>query len=271
MLYFVAFLLLGIIIVIALVNAFGILKAIFLYFLGDEVNRHFLLKKLMPAYKAAISRDFKYYKNLNRENREIFERRLQKFIDMKDFVPKGDLREVTDEMKALIGASAIQITFGLPSIYLEHFDRILVYPDTYLSTITDHYHKGEVNSEGIIVLSWSNFVKGYLDDSDGRNLALHEMSHALKIEDYTMDEEYNFFDREIMLKFIKETRLETQRILNGEPSFFREYAASNDHEFFAVVVENFFERPQEFKREHYQLYQLTMQLLNQDPLVLAEG
>ncbi len=250
---------------------YEVMKVTFLYFFGDEVNRHYLFKKLKPAYKTAISRDFSYYKKLNRENREIFERRLQKFIDMKEFVPKGGLKEVTDDMKALIGASAIQITFGLPSIYLEHFDQILVYPDTYLSTITDHYHKGEVNSVGIIVLSWSNFVKGYLDDSDGRNLALHEMSHALKIEDYTSDEAYNFFDQEIMLQFIKETRLEAQRILNGEPSFFREYAASNDHEFFAVVIENFFERPQEFKKEHFGLYKLTTQLLNQDPLVLACG
>jgi MtfA peptidase len=41
----------------------------------------------------------------------------------------------------------------------------------------------------------------------------------------------------------------------------------NEHEFFAVAVENFFERPQEFKNAIPELYAILIKLLNQDPSV----
>ena len=43
-------------------------------------------------------------------------------------------------------------------------------------------------------------------------------------------------------------------IVNGEASFFEQYAAANDHEFFAVAIENFFERPLEFNDFHSPMY-----------------
>jgi MtfA peptidase len=159
----------------------------------------------------------------------------------------------------------------LPGIYFEHFYRILVYPDDYYSTITHRYHKGEVNTKGLIVLSWRNLLKGYQDDSDGRNLGLHEMAHALKIVDAIKTEEYNFMDQEIYHQFLGHSRMEMQRIINGEESFFRDYAAANDYEFFAVAVENFFERPQEFKNHHSRLFDLLSQLLNQNTLRLQSN
>lgn len=63
-----------------------------------------------------------------------------------------------------------------------------------------------------------------------------------------------------------EGRYEMERIVNDEVSFFRDYAATNDHEFFAVAVENFFERPQAFFEHHPRMYGLLATLLNQDPL-----
>ncbi len=248
------------------INFFSVFLDIFNFFFGDKRNTSWLLKPLKKEYHIFIANNFTFYKRLNYSQKRTFERRLQKFIDKKNFIAKGDLRAITHEMEALIGASAIQITFGLPSIYLDHFRDIYLYPDTYQSQITGRYHKGEVNTSGIIVLSWNNFLSGYLDPDDGRNLGLHEMAHALKIEDYTRNSEFNFLDQSLLLEFVKLTRLEAIAIMDGRDSFFREYAATNDHEFFAVVVENFFERPELFKRNHLRLYQLTTQLLNQDPL-----
>ncbi|MFZ6013111.1 MAG: zinc-dependent peptidase [Bacteroidota bacterium] len=49
-------------------------------------------------------------------------------------------------------------------------------------------------------------------------------------------------------------------------NFFRPYACTNVHEFFAVSVENFFERPAQFKNELPELYDILTQLLKQDPL-----
>lgn len=196
----------------------------------------------------------------------MFERRVQKFVSMKEFVGRGELGRVTLEMKTLIAAAAVQITFGHPGIYFEHFYRILIYPDNYYSTITQKYHQGEVHTRGFIVLSWKNLVQGYLDDTDGRNLALHEMAHALKVVNMIQSEEYNFIHPDIYHEYLRYARIEMQKIIDGEPSFFRDYAGTNDMEFFAIAVENFFERSAEFKGHHPRMYELLCDLLNQDPL-----
>jgi Mlc titration factor MtfA (ptsG expression regulator) len=248
-----------------------VVRAVANFFLKDYINRHLIFRKLNPSSKKFLEDNFKYYQRLNNSDKVIFERRVQKFISMKEFVARGELKVVTREMKTLIAASAIQITFGLPSIYFRHFYRILIYPDAYYSNITKRYHRGEVNSTGLIVLSWKNLINGYLDDTDGRNLGLHEMAHALKIADSIQnEEEYDFMDSGTYSKFISEARLEMQKIAIAKSSFFRDYAATNDYEFFAVAVENFFERPKIFYEYNQKLYELLCELLNQNPLTYQE-
>lgn len=265
------FLVIGILFVLFVVatvvyNVYDMFRAIILFFFKDQLARLLLFRNLNARSKDFLQKYFLYYRNLSAKDKQLFERRVQKFMDMKEFVARGELKEVTLEMKTLISASAIQITFGLPAVYLRKFYKILVYPNDYYSTITQRYHRGEVNTRGFIVLSWSNLVAGYANNSDGRNLGLHEMAHALKIVDAFHSEEQDFFDQKTFIQFINYAREEMQRIEMGYESFFREYAATNDHEFFAVAVENFFERGFEFQAYHPQLYTLLGELLNQNPL-----
>lgn len=245
------------------VNLYQIVTAILKFFFKDYYNKNLIFIKRDPRIRAFLENNFKYYQRLSTEDRLIFERRVIKFIRMKRFEARGGLEKIRPEMKILIAASAIQITFGFPSLYFRQFDTIVLYPNAYRSTITGNYHQGEVNTRGFIVLSWSHFLKGYQIDNDGRNLGLHEMSHALKVADSVRDEEYNFLDSSLMQSFINLARLEMQLINSGQQSFFREYAASNDHEFFAVAVENFFERPNAFSQRHPELFTLTAELLKQ--------
>ncbi|MDH5609385.1 MAG: zinc-dependent peptidase, partial [Cyclobacteriaceae bacterium] len=114
-----------------IIPSYQISRALFRFFLGDYYNLNWLRKELEPGYRAPLARHFRFYRQLSPRAKKSFERRVQKFIDQKDFSPKGGLPDVTDEMKALIAASAIQITFGLPSIYLQHFRQIYVFPESY--------------------------------------------------------------------------------------------------------------------------------------------
>lgn len=182
--YYFAFLgILFLLFIIATVvySIYGMFRAIILFFLKDQLARWLLFRNLNTKSKAYLQSVFPYYQNLSPKDKKFFERRVQKFMDMKEFVPQGDLTEVSLEMKTLIAASAIQITFGLPSVYFKRFYQILIYRDDYYSTITHHHHKGEVNTRGFIVLSWKNLVMGYINNTDGRNLGLHEMAHALRL------------------------------------------------------------------------------------------
>lgn len=221
-------------------------------------------------YKDILQKYFRYYQMLSPGNKAKFERKVCNFLYSKRFIPRN-IPEVTIEAKILIAASAVQLTFGLPSIYLQHFDKILVYPDQYYSSITKKYHKGEVNPRfGIIVLSWKNFVEGYINSDDSVNLGLHEMAHALRLENLIRNEEYQFFD-EAVIKGFDAYAQNICRNLEDYGNFFRPYACTDEHEFFSVAIENFFERPQLFKEQVPKLYEILSRLLGQDPLKLTEG
>lgn len=222
-----------------------------------------------PAYRPILQKNCLYYQQLTAVQKSIFERKVQRFIMLKKFVPR-QLSHVTVEMKVLISAAAVQLTFGLPNVYLRHFRTILVYPDTYYSTISRKYHKGEVNPAwGIIVLSWRNFVEGYIKPGDSINLGLHEMAHALRLENIIRNAESDFLDPDLMDEWEVLSLRELYKIRRGENHFFRGYAGSDEEEFFAIAVENFFERPSEFWGQMPDLYRVLCQILNQDPMLLT--
>lgn len=220
------------------------------------------------TYKETLVKYFPYYNKLNPSHQHTFEQKLLAFILSKKFIPR-QFEAITDEMKVMIGACAVQLTFGLPRVYLQHFSKILIYPTDYYSSLTKRFHKGEVNPAfGVIVLSWKSFVDGYIYPTDSVNLGLHEMAHALRLENIIHNDEHDFFDDALVEKFDSYAYQLCHLPQYANESFLRAYACANEHEFFAVAVENFFERPAEFKYALPELYETLTKLLRQDPLIL---
>jgi len=229
-----------------------------------------LRSKVLPvpqAYRDILEKYFPYYSQLDSSAKNKFAQKVCFFIYQKRFIPRN-VDVVTIEAKVLISATAVQLTSGLNDIYLQHFNKILVYPNDYYSSITKRYHKGEVNPRfGIIVISWQSFIDGFIYPKDAINLGLHEMAHALRLQSVIRNEGYQFFDEVLVEKFDEQAR-QVCRVVNWSETFFRPYACANEHEFFSVAVENFFERPHEFKASMPDLYTIMQGLLNQDPSLL---
>jgi Mlc titration factor MtfA (ptsG expression regulator) len=210
------------------------------------------------------------YKMLDEKGRKKFEKRVCRFIRMKNFRAGKNVQAITDEMRLMVAASAIQLTYGYPNVYFQHFQNIILYDQEYYAASTGQYHQGEVNALGAIVLSWNNFEAGFSDMTDGRNLALHEMAHALRLTNILDNEEYDFIDRGTMREFEQIALLEMKKIEDKENQFFRIYGATNLQEFFAVAVECFFELPLEFRNYNPRLYQLMTMILRVDLLNFRE-
>ena len=247
----------------------GICYVIFYIFYGifikPVVNFFKVRRPLNPDFVLILGEKFPYYKTLSREEKREFGYRLNYFLEDKEFIGRQNL-VVTDEMKVLVGAAAVQITFGFYPLQLPSFDKIILYPKAYYSKHTKRYHKGEINTAGIIVYSWEDFLKGYQYNEDGYNVGLHEIAHAIKIEDFTPNSECAFLDEEILMHWQNLTVIEMRRIRNKENTFIRPYAATNREEFFAVCVEQFFEQPEAFQGACPEVYATLALLLNQDPL-----
>jgi len=243
-----------------------ILMGVYLLYLYLKHRRSAISQVSEKEIRQILEHHFAYYRDLEETDQNKFIGRVAQFISLKSFIPRM-FKVVTAEMKVLISAAAVQLTFGLSEVCLRHFRRIIIYPDAYYSTVTKQMHKGEVNPEaGAIVLSWKSFLSGYANPDDSYNLGLHEMAHALELENLIKNEEYAFFPEEVWSDFQQEADVISRRIRSGQHEFFRTYAGTNEQEFFAVAVENFFERAESFRQGFPQLYSILVLLLNQDPL-----
>ena len=225
------------------------------------------VKAIEPASKKVLEKYFLYYRNLPIELKKTFENRTVLFIRSKDWFGQKGL-EITPEMKVLVAATAVQITFGFKFYQLPWFTKIFIYPSIYYNEQTKNYHKGEVHPMGrIIKLSWDNFLKGFSNPNDGINLGLHEMTHAMSLENrLSRNGVSGFINPNTYKTWLRYAKQEITVIKTSDKSIFRKYAATNLEEFLSVSVEVFFEQTQQFKAYNPNLYKATCNLLGQDPL-----
>lgn len=220
---------------------------------------------LGPKHRDILRKYAIIYQRLGPEEQRIFERKVSIFLNEKTWIGSGI--EVVVEMKVMIAACAAQLLRGFPEVELRHFDRIVVYPDSYRNHRSGRVHQGEVRPKlGMIIISWDDFLHGYAHSRDAHNVGLHEMAHALWFENSIVNGESHFLDTRLLNEWHKMAESEVRRIKAHEPSYFRDYAGTNQAEFFAVAVEYFFEQPAEFKAAMPAYYANLSALLKQDPV-----
>ncbi len=229
----------------------------------EGVGKKVIHTTLVKTYAQVLEKYFAYYRQLPAAQKEEFSQRVDKFLAEKEFVSRGKL-EITEEMKILVAACAIQLSFGLSPVYLSHFKMIILYPDKYYSVLNRDFHVGEVNEGGAIVLSWRHFVEGYYNPTDALNVGLHEMAHALLLENLQYGKD--FLDPAFVQEFYRQAKHEYRKIQAGQDSVLRKYAGTNAAELFAVAVETFFENPVEMLTAAPELYHSMQGLLKQNPL-----
>lgn len=227
------------------------------------VYNPFFLKKLNSSQKLILESKFGFYQKLSPKYKDYFEDRVASFIKDKDFIGRETLT-VTDEMKVLISATAVMLTFGFRDFYIGLIDKIFIYPSEFFSKINDSYHKGEFNPKlQALVLSWEDFKKGFEDSTDKINLGIHEFAHAIHLNSIKeKDVSSTIFSdsfKELTDLLVREEDLRKSLI---DSQYFREYAYTNQYEFVAVIIETFIESPSEFKAQFPKIYDKTKQMLN---------
>ncbi len=106
-----------------------------------------------------------------------------------------------------------------------------------------------------MILSQQALRNGFLNFS-ADNTAIHEFVHLIDKADGEVDgiPEY-LIPKSLIEPWIKEMHKTIREIRTGE-SDIREYAGTNEAEFFAVVSEYFFKKPSLLKEDHPKLYRM---------------
>jgi Mlc titration factor MtfA (ptsG expression regulator) len=222
-----------------------------------------ILQTRQMEYDRVLARDNPYYNSLSSEGRDRFLKRVLHFVESKRF-EYIDL-EAQEIIPLLIGATAVQLTYGLDHYLLDYFDTIYIVKDRYIYGLNPTPFEGHVSQDGIY-LSWAHFMREFADYSDGQNVGLHEMAHALTYVNFTTREGRDATFHDAFVNFSAVARPIFERMKAGETNLLNSYATTNYQEFWAVCIETFFERSADFKAQLPELYTALCTLLNQDPL-----
>lgn len=204
-----------------------------------------------------------FFRNLGAQDQEIFIERVKYFLQTKDFQGMEGLK-ITNEIRTIVSASAVQLSFRLPVWKFPSFYKFRIYPEAFYSNIMRKYLKGGAGHTGQIWFSLNDYREGFADSENGINLGLHEMAHAVIIEmqNGNLDHEFTHAFEEV--ERIAKDRI--PKIRSRQFTYLREYAGTNDMEFIAVTTEYFFEQPAKLRAADEELYDAFCALYRMQPL-----
>lgn len=210
------------------------------------------------------TRNFSYFLTIDTEARKRFVYRCGEFIKNKGIIGAGYF--VGDNyVKAVIAASAVQLTLGLENWDLDFFDTIIIHDGDFAAHGEQKY-KGLTGGNGLIQISWNSFLHGYRVNNDKLNLGLHEFSHALRFNS-SRGNKQDYFVQHYFDSWLASAYPVFYNMKAGQTSIFRKYGSTNINEFMSVCIEHYFEAPEEIKEHYPALYYSTAILLNQIPSV----
>lgn len=222
------------------------------------------IKEIIPfpdSYRDLLNDYVKFYQLLDDEGRKNFEDRVQLFLS--NTVITGVNAEVEDMDRLFIGAAAIIPVYAFADWQYVNLHEILVYPGAFNEDFDQagmHRNIGGMVGSGsmqnvMIITKWQ-LRQGFVNNSDHRNTAIHEFVHLIDKMDGTMDGVPQIIlERKYVDKWVNLMNATIQEMRRGG-SDIDPYGATNHVEFFAVISEYFFERPDLLKNNHPQLFEM---------------
>lgn len=232
---------------------------------------------LSDAQRSVIRACVPLYSRLPAPLKDRLEGKINLFLGQVDFQGCNGL-EVTEEMRLSIAAQACLMIVA-KDIWYENLRTILIYPGAFKSRMIAHdgpvvseqevVRIGESWSRGPVVLSWPHAADGAHIDDDGHNVVLHEFAHQL-------DDLSGYTDGAPILAH-DHSEGEWARVIGGgywrladqvdagRETFLDPYGATAPEEYFAVIVEYFFERPIDLQREEPEVYAQLAKFFALDP------
>jgi Mlc titration factor MtfA (ptsG expression regulator) len=234
-------------------------------FLRSARRKKVLAKPFPNEWAEIIRNNLPPYAKLPQNLRDQLNNYIKIFLSEKDFEGCGGI-DVDDEIKVTIAAQACMLLLNRKSQCYPRLRSIIIYPSTYVAgkkgLFTQETDKsvrlGESWNTGVIVLAWDSVRKGAINFEDGHNVTLHEFAHQLDQEDGLADGAPKLGPRSAYSLWAsvlsKEYEVLKRKKAKGRKTLMDKYGATNPAEFFAVATETFFEKPEQLKEKHPELY-----------------
>jgi MtfA peptidase len=218
-------------------------------------------------WEAILKSHVGIYHILTPEKKVRFKERVHRFILTKPIV--GYQTDVDDVVKILVASSAVMLTLSFERWNFNYLSGVIV-TDQSINRDTEeqgNFVLGQVETDGDnskMVLSKSSLLQGFRNMDDRKNVGVHEFAHVLDHADGEIDGiPKAIMPPELVDAWIKRVGRNIKEIYDHD-SDISTYGATSESEFFAVVTEYFFEKPDVMKVKHPELYDILSKTYQQD-------
>ncbi|GAB3948158.1 hypothetical protein GCM10028805_21840 [Spirosoma harenae] len=231
---------------------------------------------LPPTYSHLLQQHVSYYRDLSAEKKERFEERVNQFLNT---IRIEGIGTTVDELdKVLVASSGIIPIFGFDNWHYP-LTNVLLYEDRfnedYETTGDGRSILGMVGEGGALqstmVLSKPALHEGFDNKTSKGNTGIHEFVHLLDKVDGATDglPEY-LLEKDHIKPWLKLIHKSIHDI-RANQSDINPYGITNEAEFFAVVSEYFFKRPDLLQEKHPALFNRLKEIFDQNPLSKDKG
>ena len=252
------------------------MAAVLLRWLTERRRDRLRERPFPPAWTAILERNVTAYSYLDEAERERLRDLVAVFIEEKHWEGCGGL-QLDDEVRVTIAGTACLLLLGRDHDLMRDVESILIYPSAVLlpdggrgtldgrpRVASDTPVLGAAHRGGPVVLAWDAAVQGSRNARDGRNLVIHEMAHKIDFLDGEADGTPPLEGAAERQRWAAACSSVFQAVRAGTEDLLRDYAGTNEAEFFAVASEVFFERPKQLAREQPDLYRVLADFYNLD-------
>jgi Mlc titration factor MtfA (ptsG expression regulator) len=247
-------------------------------FVRRRRRKNWLREPLPEEYPDFLRNEVPYYNRLEPVERDLLHGHMRILLEEKHFEAVDGL-PLTWEMKCTIASQAAVLLLGKDMDYYPRLQSIVVYPDTFSSTIHQQHGGGVVTEEdvsrvgeswqlGTVLLSWKQVLNDTQLNSS-RHVVFHEFAHQIDQADGLADGWPGALaaDQEAAWAQVMAQEYQGLRTLveEGGASVLDPYGATKPTEFFATLTEIFFMRPRLLQEHHSALYDLLKGFYGQDP------
>lgn len=215
--------------------------------------------------KSSLQKNISFYQKLSEDKKIIFLHRVEKFLNNTKVTAIGDYK-ITAEDMAYVGASAIIPIWAFEDWEYNNIDEVLLYPANFTSNFD--FKSTQANILGMVgngalnhtmILSLPALKEGF-KKNDGHNTGIHEFVHLIDMADGDGNGiPLYLLSKDTISPWMNYMKQTLEEVRDGETDI-NPYAGKNAAEFFAVIAEYFFEKPEMLEKEHPEIYTLLKKM-----------
>ena len=248
---------------------FNLIVLSVMYVMNPQINWWFWQQqppRLAMQIEQLIDSDFTYYKNLSPELKQRFRTRLTLYMRGNAFIRPVRLDEtgadklrtlVPEELKAMVAAVSTQVFFGKMDFMTGKYENIVLYQHPFPSPQYDTFHTSELHHEdGVMLFDANTLMAGFERPHQFFSIGLYEMTLVFK----------NLYPS----VFTPILDLETMQTLEKMSGMSQEAIVGviglTNIDDFGIAAHHFFTFSEAFKTVLPDLYQLFVNIFQQNPV-----